>query len=309
MGHLCYEYPMDRFKELEPLLKQWFNIDRNTTTISKCLSISFTADQLMQIQSQIPEEYSSENGNYDIVRYTYDHSDVLAMPFRDEINTNDLVQFFNNYEIEEDTVLNDTLLFLFLYNEVLHAGFGSAIEDTVHDYMQYAVGVRPEMLKLYIALHEATDADTIKIRFGNGKPVVVDSEVPWLRDEIKDYLHRFLGVESIREAKLEYAMNYAPKLGAPKNRQVGQYALGIYKLLEETGFIKSQTEGKPSRKQAKFIEDFLTAIHLIDINTEIDANNIRSRLNYFLKNNVSIEEITEEMSYKFSPNNKGTKLF
>jgi hypothetical protein len=37
--------------------------------------------------------------------------------------------------------------------------------------MQYAIDVRPEMLKLYIALHGATDADTIKIRFGNGKPV------------------------------------------------------------------------------------------------------------------------------------------
>jgi hypothetical protein len=97
-----YLYPMKRFKELESSLKQWFNIDKNTASISKCLSISFTADQLMQIQSQIPEEYRSENGNYDIVRYTYDHSDVLAMPFRDEINTNDLVQFFNNYEIEED---------------------------------------------------------------------------------------------------------------------------------------------------------------------------------------------------------------
>ena len=96
---------MKRFKELESSLKQWFNIDKNTATISKCLSISFTADQLMQIQSQIPEEYRSENGNYDIVRYTYDHSDVLAMPFRDEINTNDLVQFFNNYGIEEDTIL------------------------------------------------------------------------------------------------------------------------------------------------------------------------------------------------------------
>ena len=92
-------------------------------------------------------------------------------------------------------------------------------------------------------------------------------------------------------------MNYAPKLGAPKNRQVGQYSLGIYKLLEETGFIKSKTEGKPSRKQAKFIEDFLTAIHLIDINTEIDANNIRSRLNYFLKN------LCDTLGY--NPNLKG----
>ena len=96
MGHLCYEYPMDRFKELEPLLKQWFNIDRNTTTISKCLSISFTADQLMQIQSQIPDNYRGENGHSDIVRYAYDYSDVLRMPLTDTVNADDLFEFFNN---------------------------------------------------------------------------------------------------------------------------------------------------------------------------------------------------------------------
>ena len=302
-----FTYPMDKFKELEPALKQWFNIDRNTTTISKCLSVSFTPDQLMQIQ--IPEEYHAENGHVDLVRYAYDNSDILAMPLSDEVNADDLEQFFNDYGIEEDTILYDTLLFLFLYNESLKGGFEPAIEEAEYDYMQYAVGVRPEMLKLYIALHEATDADSIKIRFGNGKTVEVDSMIPWLRDEIKEYLHRFLGVESVREAKQELLMNYTNKAGAPQNWKINQYAWGIYNMLEETGFIRSQTAGNVSRKQAKFIEDFLLAIHLIDVEGNIDANNIRSRLTNLIKNYDSIEEITENMRYKSSPNNNGIRLF
>ena len=80
-------------------------------------------------------------------------------------------------------------------------------------------------------------------------------------------------------------------------------------MLEETGFIRSQTAGKVSRKQAKFIEDFLLAIHLIDIEGNIDANNIRSRLTNLIRNYDSIEEIIENMHYRSSPNNNGIRLF
>ena len=307
--HLEYSYLMDKFRKLEPMLKQRFNIDRNTSIISKCLSVSLTPDQLMRIQSQIPDDYRGENGYYDIARYTYDYSDVLAMPIRKDVNADDLFEFFNNYGIEEDTILYDTLLFLFVYNESLNGKFDSAIEDAEYDFLQYAVGVRPEMLKLYILLHEASESETIKIRSGNNKSVEVDTEVPWLRDAIKEYLDKYLGVESTKEAKHEYMMNYASKLGAPNNRRVNQFIWGIYGLLEDTGFIKSKTKGKVARKQAKFIEDYLMAIHLIDINSDIDANNIRSRLNYLLKSYDSIEQFTEELHYKSSPNNNGIKLF
>ena len=302
-----FAYPMEKFKELEPSLKKWFNIDKETNVIRKCLSTSFTLTQLMKMR--IPEEYRVENGHIDIVRYSYDHSDELTMPISDKASADDFEQFCNNYNIEEDTVLFDALLFLFVYSETLKSGFDPAIEEAQYDYMQYAIDVRPEMLKLYIALHEATDADTIKIRFGNGKPVEVDSAIPWLRDEIKEYLDRFLGVESIREAKQELLMNYTNKAGAPQNWQINQYAWGIYNMLEETGFIRSQTVGSISRKQAKFIEDFMMAIHLIDVESKIDANNIRSRLTNLIKNYSSIEEITEEMRYKSSPNNNGIRRF
>lgn len=307
--HLEYLYPMDKFRKLEPKLKQWFNIDRNTPIISKCLSVSFTPNQLMQIQSQIPDDYRGENGYYDIARYTYDYSDVLAMPIRKDVNADELFELFNNYGIEEDSILYDTLFFLFLYNESLNGNFDSAIEDAEYEFLQYAVGVRPEMLKLYILLHETSESETIKVRSGNNKSVAVDTEVPWLRDAIKEYLDKYLGVESVKEAKRELLTNYTNSTGAPINKTITQYIWGIYSLLEDTEFIKSNTKGKVSRKQAKFMEDYLMAIHLIDIGSDIDANNIRSRLNYLLDSYDSIEQLAQELHYKSSPNNNEIKLF
>ena len=222
---------------------------------------------------------------------------------------NDFKVFCQSYNIKGDTLLFDTLAFMFLFNDTSSKKYYTGFDEAEQDFLQYALGVRPEMLKLYIALNSATDADSIKIRFGDNKPVEVDTMVPWLREEMKEYLSKYLGVESIKEAKHELLMNYTNRIGAPNNWQTNQYIWGVYNLLDRTGFIKSLGEGKVSRKQAKFIEDYLMAIHLIDINSNIDANNIRGRLNHLLKNYDSIEQLTEDMHYKSSPNNNGIRLF
>jgi hypothetical protein len=259
--------------------------------------------------TQIPDEYKNEKGYYDICKYSFDHSDVLKIPISDDFDSDDLEQFFKDYSIEEDTIIYDILFFMFIYSETLRKDYSTPIDEVENDYLQYAVGVRPEMLKLYIALNSTTAADSIKIRFGNNKPVEVDTMIPWLRDELKEYLDKYLGVKSIKEAKHELLMNYTNRMGAPNNWQTNQYIWGVYNLLNETGFIKSQGAGKVSRKQAKFIEDYLMAIHIINIDSNIDANNIRGRLNHLLKNYDSIEQLTEELHYKSSPNNNGIKLF
>ena len=308
MKHYCYLYSMERFKTIEPALKQCFNIDRHAQDISKCISTSISPNQLMA--TQIPDEYKNEKGYYDICKYSFDHSDVLKIPISDDFDSDDLEQFFKDYSIEEDTIIYDILFFMFIYSETLRKDYSTPIDEVENDYLQYAVGVRPEMLKLYIALNSTTAADSIKIRFGNNKPVEVDTMIPWLRDELKEYLDKYLGVKSIKEAKHELLMNYTNRMGAPNNWQTNQLVWGIYNLLEETGFIKSQGAGKVARKQAKFIEDYLMAIHIINIDSNIDANNIRGRLNHLLKNYDSIEELTEDLQYKSSPNNEdGTRLF
>jgi hypothetical protein len=177
------------------------------------------------------------------------------------------------------------------------------------EYSEYDLYVRPELLELYMALEENKKVEPITIKFGTSK-IKVDNNTPWLREELKRYLHTYLGVANIIEAKLEYFENYDPKEGAPNDRKLNRYIWGIYNLLEETGTIKAKTEKTVSRKQAKFIEDFLMAIHLIDMESNLDANNIRSRLNHLIKKHGSIEKFTKDLHYKRSPNNEdGTRLF
>ena len=298
---------MATFKEIEPTLKKCFNIDRETSVIKKCICESISPTELMT--AEIPETYLFEDNHYDIFAYSMDYAESIRIPISETFELNDFKVFCQSYNIKGDTLLFDTLAFMFLFNDTSSKKYYTGFDEAEQDFLQYALGVRPEMLKLYIALNSATDADSIKIRFGDNKPVEVDTMVPWLREEMKEYLSKYLGVESIKEAKHELLMNYTNRIGAPNNWQTNQYIWGVYNLLDRTGFIKSLGEGKVSRKQAKFIEDYLMAIHLIDINSNIDANNIRGRLNHLLKNYDSIEQLTEDMHYKSSPNNNGIRLF
>ena len=300
---------MATFKEIEPTLKKCFNIDRNTPTVAKCISESFTANEL--INTKIPETYLLEDDHYDIFAYSMDYAESIRIPLSEAFDLEEFQIFCQSYNIEGDTLLFDTLAFMLLFNDTSNKKYYTGLDEAEQDLLQYRIGVRPEMLKLYIALKENQTLEPITIKCGTSKSIKVDNDIPWLREELERYLDKYLGVADIREAKREYLMNYAHKEGAPNNWKLNRYIWGIYNLLEETGFIRSQTAGKISRKQAKFIEDFLIAIHLIDdVESKVDANNIRSRLNSLMKNYDSIEELTEELDYKSSPNNvDGTRLF
>lgn len=306
MAYDSFLFPMATFKEIEPTLKKCFNIDRNTPTIAKCISESFTANEL--INTKIPETYLLEDDHYDIFAYTMDYAESIRIPLSEAFDLEEFQIFCQSYNIEGDTLLFDTLAFMLLFNDTSNKKYYTGLDEAEQDLLQYRIGVRPEMLKLYIALKENQTLEPITIKFGTSKSIKVDNDIPWLREELERYLDKYLGVADIREAKREYLMNYTSKEGAPNNWKLNRYIWGIYNLLEETGTIKAKTEKTVSRKQAKFIEDFLIAIHLIDVTDvkcKVDDGNIRSRLNSLMKNYNSIEDLTEDLHYKSSPNNKG----
>lgn len=303
-----YYFSAKTFKEIEPTLKRCFNIDRYTPEIDNC--IFYSKDPQIMINVSIPEEYFDEEGCFDESSYLLEHINEIIIPVGDTFNIENFIKFYKDYQLKVGTHFFEILFFMFLYYHNGKKGFSTDLERAVEDDMQYSIEVRPELLELFIALEENKKNKPITIRFGSSKPIVVDKKVPWLREELARYLDKYLGVADSTEAKREYLMNYKNKEGAPNNWKLNRYIWGVYNLLEETGTIKAKTKRTVSRKQSQFIEDYLLAIGLINLDSKIDANNIRSRLNSLMKNYDSIEELTEEMQYKTSPNNEGgTRLF
>ena len=311
MAYDSFLFPMATFKEIEPTLKKCFNIDRHTSVLEKCISESFTANELKKVK--IPETYLLEDDRCDIFAYSMDYAESIRIPISETCSTKDFNIFCQSNNVEYGSSLYATLAFMLLFNDTSNKKYSTDLDREEQENSKYDLYVRPELLKSYIALKENKNLESITIRFNSSKSsksIVVDQNVPWFREAFERYLHIYLGVADIREAKREYLMNYAHKEGAPNNWKLNRYIWGIYNLLEETGTIKAKTKKTASRKQAKFIEDYLLAIGLINSDSLIDANNIRSRLNSLMKNYDSIEELTEELRYKSSPNNEGgTRLY
>ena len=311
MAYDSFLFPMATFKEIEPTLKKCFNIDRHTSVLEKCISESFTANELKKVK--IPETYLLEDDRYDIFAYSMDYAESIRIPISETCSTKDFNIFCQSNNVEYGSSLYATLAFMLLFNDTSNKKYSTDLDREAQENSKYDLYVRPELLKSYIALKENKNLESITIRFNSSKSsksIVVDQNVPWFREELERYLHTYLGVADLTEAKREYLINYTHKEGAPNNWKLNRNIWGIYNLLEETGTIKAKTKRTVSRKQAKFIEDYLMAIHLINVDSKVDANNIRSRLLSLMKNYESIAELTEDLHYKRSPNNEdGTRLF
>ena len=62
-------------------------------------------------------------------------------------------------------------------------------------YQQYIHEVRPDMLKLYIALNQPKQKNgkelntDIKIAVGGNSPILINNKDSWLENKLNDYLH------------------------------------------------------------------------------------------------------------------------
>lgn len=146
MAYDSFLFPMATFKEIEPTLKKCFNIDRNTPTIAKCISESITPAEL--INTKIPDTYLLEDNYYDIFAYTIDYAESIRIPISETCSTKDFNAFCQSNNIEFHSIPYTILAFIFLFNDTSNKKYYTGLDEAEQDFLQYALGVRPELLQL-----------------------------------------------------------------------------------------------------------------------------------------------------------------
>lgn len=107
-------------------------------------------------------------------------------------------------------------------------------------------------------------------------PILINNKDSWLENRLNEYLHQYLGVSNLEEAKIELDFIYGNKIVGNKKIDPIQslYIWGTYQLLQST-HLKSTKEKVPTRPQANLIESYLKAIELIEAeDVDTDANKI-----------------------------------
>lgn len=301
--------------------------------LNRCFGFTYDdiSNELTQVYAQkvfnlTPEEKelanqckSDDGWGVDAVKFALATNENIAVAVPDSFNPKAIVESYAT-KLQNEESASCALLFMaaLLYRDRITEVPISEGEYDDMQYQQYIHEVRPDMLKLYIALNQpkqknGKDFNTdIKIAAGGNSPILINNKDSWLENKLNDYLHQYLGVSNLEEAQKELDFIYGNKTVGNKkiNPIQSLYIWGTYQLLQNT-HLKSVEEKVPTRPQANLIESYLRAIKLIDSNNvKTDANNIRSRLNSFLKKYDTVEALLDYRTFKLSPYNiGGTKLW
>ena len=262
---------------------------------------------------------SNDDWGVDAVKFALATTENIVVTVPDSFNPKTIMESYVTKLYNEDFA-SCALIFMaaLLYRDrITEVPISEGEYDDIQ-YQQYIHEVRPDMLKLYIALNQPKQKKgkdfitDIKITAGGNSPIAINNKDSWFENKLNEYLHQYLGVNSLEEAQDELHFIYGDKkVGSKKINPIQSlYIWGTYQLLQDT-HLKSVKEKVPTRPQANLIESYLRAIELIEADdVDTDANNIRSRLSYFLNRYDTAEALLDYKTFKLSPYNiGGTKLW
>ncbi|MEY8685208.1 hypothetical protein AB9N12_03375 [Bacteroides sp. AN502(2024)] len=294
------EIPMSAFLIIEPMTKECYGIDRHTISGHICDSV----DARTLKDDPRVSGYCDENNTVNLFSYAMDTIEKILIPVSDEYDMEEFNQFYGNHPV--DDISRTVLQFMYILTMNRRKDRLTESEEAETAYWEYVRYIRPEMLRLYIALQKNHLRYQCKITIGYDKPVVIDKQEPWAQMALENYLNKFLGVDSLKDAERELMTIYGKKTGVPLDKEETRYMWGTYQLLQTITTMKSNKKKSVTNEQSRFITDYLILNKMIGVD-EADSNNIRVRLKHFLKNYDTLEELLDEQNYKTSPNNPDSK--
>lgn len=313
-------FDIPTIKKLYPELNKCFGFTYDDISNELTQVYAKKVFNLTQEEKELANQCKSEDGwGVDAVKFALATNENIVVTVPDSFNPATIMESYAA-KLQNEESASCALLFMatLLYrNRITEVSISEGEYDDML-YQQYIHEVRPDMLKLYIALNQPKQKKgkdfitDIKITAGGNSPIAINNKDSWFENKLNEYLHQYLGVNSLEEAQDELHFIYGDKkVGSKKIDPIQSlYIWGTYQLLQDT-HLKSVKEKVPTRPQANLIESYLRAIELIEADdVDTDANNIRSRLNYFLNRYDTAEALLDYKTFKLSPYNiGGTKLW
>ena len=313
-------FDIPTIKKLYPKLNRCFGFTYDDISNELTQVYAKKVFNLTPEEKELANQCKSEDGwGVDAVKFALATNENIVVTVPDSFNPKTIMESYAA-KLQNEESVSCALLFMaaLLYRDRITEAPISEGEYDDMQYQQYIHEVRPDMLKLYIALNQPKQKNgkelntEIRIAAGGNSPILINNKDSWLENKLNEYLHQYLGVNSLEEAQDELHFIYGDKkVGSKKIDPIQSlYIWGTYQLLQDT-HLKSVKEKVPTRPQANLIESYLRAIELIEADdVDTDANNIRSRLSYFLNRYDTVEALFEHKTFKLSPNNiNGTRLW
>ena len=331
-----YRLPIPELKKIEPILTEYFGYKR--AMFENELLATYYHEYPNGISEDIRKNYMTDhsfldtiavdNGVFDYKRYApksistskafnpssfimdSEHNILITLPSNNMLER--LIDLLQKHgEADNDGVIGTTLFVVAAIYEKYKNGELYTEVTISENTLPYLEQVRPEMLKLYELLNTKRYSPSKKkelrvfspITIDNGvKKITLDNSCYWLTDLLDNYLHIYLGVNSLEEAQQELKEVYSEKKGRKANNAAHNLIMyGTFYLLQRYSSIK--TKSKQIRMTLGYMELLFEADSFNN-----DENYTNAAIAYLVKQGYKPQwKPKQTEDYSFSPNNQSTE--
>lgn len=318
MQEVAFEIPT--IKKLEPKLYEHFGLTLDDILYELAQVYIRKSTNLTPEEKELANQCKTENGAIDAIKFALATQENIYIRVTDSFSDSLklLLKLFNEYNIMKLENGEYTYCILLFMAAIFNRNFNHLLDNTDYDYIsegyyEYIDKIRPDMLKLYLSLHQRKRAvsDKLKISIQGNPPMELDNHGRWFENMLLTYLDKHLGVTNKEEARNELSTLYSePRGRKTKDNYYRNYALTSVFLFVQQYIIHSDTN-KVTIEQCSFLHKYLTALNLItkeDKNNEL--NNLQSTIKSLITSKITpLDKYKRSKEYKVSPNNKGDKLY
>ena len=258
-------------KEALPLLKECygFDLDEIATELSYIISLQTINNCL---DNDLLAKYEDSKGRVDSVQYAINTKEDFFVPAMDNMEKAEieLRTLFETNELLNRPQSTALLLMAAIFsredNGIIINEEAKIMEE---EHLRNSMFIRPDLLKLFIALNEPKHSKPMKICYKNQSPVEIANTDNWFSNMLGDYLKQKLGNITVEEARDELKTSYAEEKGRKSENPYLNYIIhGTYNLIKT--FIPSE---KVSVEQCKFLKQYLEIIGQIKPKDKISEIN------------------------------------
>ena len=197
-----------------------------------------------ETKKTILEECRSNSGlGIDMIQFFLKTNGELQIKTEEDFPVIEMKEYLERLFKNDTPIINAAFFISIIYSHNNLKESSKVMDDSYCDENQilvYQKFIRPEMLKLFIALKQPRQtilnkkdkrkelSSDITCKFFGNPPVSIDNTEFWMEQALLEYLDKYLGVQSKEEAEKELSQLYTNRVGRSDDKKTTVFKWGLF---------------------------------------------------------------------------------
>ena len=299
-------FDIQQLKEHLPILKSCYGFDEDEVS-DELMQVYIVQHNEGRYNNELASKFANEKGHIDAISYVMHTDDEFGICATEEFygQVKPIAELCCRYiedpEKQESAVFVLILMAAIFNRDLNNVRANEEIEAMKNDYWRNAHIVRPDLLRLFIALNKSKQRfeTPIKICFRTDSPHLIQNKDDWFSEMLNDYIKQRLGKITIEEAEEELDMFYSDEKGRKSENPYFNYIInGTYNFINH--ILPSD---KVTVAQCSFLLEYLKIIGQVkDGDTLANLNTLQSMVKSLLSSkHTPVEKHIKKKSIRSLP--------